>query len=135
MIKRLSSINTALPRLMAGIILYGGICQLVGIFLTTDKANFSIGLWVGVLTALFMAYHMARVIDNAMELGENGAQKTVVAQNVIRYVVVVIILAILMMTNIGNPIAAFIGTMGLKVSAYMQPLLAKCFTKKQETIE
>lgn len=135
MIKRLSSINTALPRLMAGIILYGGICQLVGIFLTTDKANFSIGLWVGVLTALFMAYHMARVIDNAMELGENGAQKTVVAQNVIRYVVVVIILAILMMTNIGNPIAAFIGTMGLKVSAYMQPLLAKCFTKNQETIE
>ncbi|MBQ7943528.1 MAG: ATP synthase subunit I [Lachnospiraceae bacterium] len=120
---------------MAGIILYGGICQLVGIFLTTDKANFSIGLWVGVLTALFMAYHMARVIDNAMELGENGAQKTVVAQNVIRYVVVVIILAILMMTNIGNPIAAFIGTMGLKVSAYMQPLLAKCFTKNQETIE
>ena len=135
MIKRLSSINTALPRLMAGIILYGGICQLVGIFLTTDKANFSIGLWVGVLTALFMAYHMARVIDNAMELGENGAQKTVVAQNVIRYVVVVIILAILMMTNIGNPIAAFVGMMGLKVSAYMQPLLAKCFTKNQETIE
>lgn len=135
MIRRLSCINTALPGLMAGIILFGGICQLVGIFLTTDKANFSIGLWVGVLTALFMAYHMARVLNNAVELGENGAQKTVVAQNVIRYVVVVIILAILMMTNIGNPIAAFVGMMGLKVSAYMQPLLAKCFTKNQETIE
>lgn len=135
MIKRLSSINTALPGLMAGILLFGGICQVVGIFLTTDKTNFSIGLWVGVLTALFMAYHMARVLDTAVELGENGAQKTVVAQNVIRYVVVVIILAILMMTNIGNPIAAFAGMMGLKVSAYMQPLLAKCFTKNQKTIE
>jgi len=124
---RLRKINTALPGLLFGIIVFGVICQVVGLFLVTDKADYSIGLWIGVLTAIFMAFHMAVTLNSAVERDVKGAQAAATRQNIIRYLVVVIILGILMMTRIGNPLAAFAGIMGLKISAYLQPLLARWF--------
>jgi hypothetical protein len=122
---RLKKINTALPGLLLGIVAFGIICQIIGLFLVKDKADYSIGLWIGVLTAIFMAFHMAISLNNSIELGERRAQAAVTRNNIIRYLVVVIIMAILMLTNIGNPLAAFLGVMGLKVSAYAQPLLSR----------
>jgi heme O synthase-like polyprenyltransferase len=60
-----------------------------------------------------------------VERDEKGAQATATKQNIIRYFAVVIVLGVLMMTEIGNPLAAFLGVMGLKVSAYIQPLFIK----------
>lgn len=122
---RLRKINTALPGLLFGIILFGILCQIAGLLFVGDKADYSIGLWVGVLTAIFMAFHMAVTLNSAVERDVKGAQAAATRQNIIRYLVVVIILGILMMTRIGNPLAAFAGIMGLKVSAYLQPLFAR----------
>ncbi len=122
---RLKKINTALPGLLFGIILFGILCQVIGFFLVADKTGYSIGLWVGVLTAIFMAFHMAITLNSAVERDVKGAQAAATRQNIIRYLVVIIILGILMLTRIGNPLAAFAGIMGLKISAYIQPLLAR----------
>jgi len=122
---RLRKINTALPGLLFGIIFFGLLCQVLVFFLVEDKAGYSIGLWIGVLTAIFMAVHMAVTLNTAVERDVKGAQAAATRQNIIRYLVVVIILGILMLTQIGNPLAAFAGVMGLKVSAYLQPLFAK----------
>ncbi len=131
MIKKISSINSALPGLLLGIVLFGAVSQLVGIFLVTEKANYSIGLWIGVLTAIFMAFHMAFSLNSAVDRDVKGAQAAATRQNIIRYLIVVLILGILMMTNIGNPIAAFVGIMGLKVSAYLQPIFQKLSQKRK----
>lgn len=131
MIKKISSINSALPGLLVGIVLFGAVSQLVGIFLVTEKANYSIGLWIGVLTAIFMAFHMAFSLNSAVDRDVKGAQAAATRQNIIRYLIVVLILGILMMTNIGNPIAAFVGVMGLKISAYLQPIFQKLSQKKK----
>ena len=131
MIKKISSINSALPGLLLGIVLFGAVSQLVGIVLVTEKANYSIGLWIGVLTAIFMAFHMAFSLNSAVDRDVKGAQAAATRQNIIRYLIVVLILGILMMTNIGNPIAAFVGVMGLKISAYLQPIFQKLSQKKK----
>ena len=131
MIKKISSINSALPGLLLGIVLFGAVSQLVGIFLVTEKANYSIGLWIGVLTAIFMAFHMAFSLNSAVDRDVKGAQAAATRQNIIRYLIVVLILGILMMTNIGNPIAAFVGIMGLKLSAYLQPIFKKLSQKRK----
>lgn len=131
MIKKLSNINSALPGLLAGIVLFGAASQLVGVFLVTEKANYSIGLWIGVLVAIFMSFHMAFSLNNAVDMGEKGAQTAVTRQNIIRYLIVVLILGILMITEVGNPIAAFVGVMGLKVSAYLYPIVQKLSHKKK----
>lgn len=124
-ISRLKEINSALPGLLIGIVIFGVLCQVVGFFLVSDRADFSIGLWIGVLTAIFMAFHMAVSLNSAVERDVKEAQAAVTRQNIIRYLVVVIVLGILMVTRIGNPLAAFVGIMGLKLSAYAQPIFAK----------
>ena len=122
---RIRDINSALPGLLLGIVLFGAVSQIVGIFLVADKVNYSIGLWIGVLTAVFMAFHMAITLNNAVERDVKGAQATVTRHNIIRYLAVVVILGILMVTRLGNPLSAFLGIIGLKVSAYIQPLFEK----------
>ena len=124
-ILRLKEINSALPGLLFGIVLFGVLCQAVGFFLVNDRADFSIGLWIGVGTAIFMAFHMAVSLNATVERDVKGAQAAATRQNIIRYLVVVIVFAILMVTGIGNPLAAFAGVMGLKLSAYAQPILSK----------
>ncbi len=122
---RLRKINTALPGLLVGIILFGILCQALVFFVVEDKTGYSIGLWVGVLTAIFMAFHMAVTLNAAVERDVKGAQAAATRQNMIRYLIVVVILGVLMLTEVGNPLAAFAGVMGLKVSAYLQPLFAR----------
>ncbi len=122
---RLRKINTALPGLLFGIVLFGILCQVVICFLVEDKTGCSIGLWIGVCTAIFMAFHMAVTLNAAVERDVKGAQAQATRQNIIRYLVVVIILGILVLTKAGNPLAAFAGVMGLKVSAYVQPLFVR----------
>ena len=132
LLMQLKKINTALPGLLFGMILFGIICQAAGFFLVEDKADYSKGLWIGVLTGIFMAFHMAISLNSAVERDVKGAQAAATRQNIIRYLVVVIILGILMITRVGNPLAAFAGIMGLKISAYLQPLLRKLSRPKEK---
>jgi len=129
---KLKEINTALPGLLLGIILFGIICQILGLFFVSDKADYSVGLWIGVLTAIFMAFHMAVTLNAVVERDVKGAQAAATRQNIIRYLVVIIILGVLMVTKIGNPLAAFMGVMGLKLSAYVQPFFSKVSHHKVE---
>lgn len=131
MMKKLSDMNRALPGLLGGIVLFGAVSQVVGIFFVEEKISYSVGLWIGVLIAAFMAFHMAWSLNIALDQGEKAAQVAATRQNIIRYLIVVLILGILMITEIGNPIAAFVGVMGLKVSAYLQPIFQKLFHKKK----
>ena len=46
-----------------------------------------------------------------------------VIQNLVRYFVLIIFLVLLMITDFANPLAAFLGLIGVKTGAYMQPIL------------
>jgi magnesium-transporting ATPase (P-type) len=122
---RLKRINKSLPGLLLGIVVFAVVCQIIGLFFVDDKADYSIGLWIGVLTAIFMVFHMAISLNSSVELGEKGARSAATRHNLFRYLVVVFVMLILMLTKTGNPLAAFLGIMGLKVSAYLQPLLSR----------
>ena len=126
----LAGINSALPGLIIGILAFTMLCQAAGFFLVSDKADFAIGLWLGAGIAIFMAFHMAVSLNSTVERDVKGAQAAATRQNIIRYLVVVILFGILMLTGTGNPLAAFIGVMGLKISAYMQPVFSKMAKKK-----
>lgn len=124
MLKRL---NDALPGLVLGIVLYGIVVQLAGVWFVDDKLSYSIGLWYGIIIAIGMAVNLAMVIYDATVIydmyEEKDANRRIVAKSLIRYVVVAVLLFILGYFNFGNLIMAFIGLLGLKISAYMQPLL------------
>ena len=126
----LRRINESLPGLVAGILIYGVIIQLTGVWFVEDKWAYSIGLWYGIAIAIGMGINIAVVIYDAVTFdGEENANSRVVAKSALRYVVVAVLFCILGYFEIGNIITAFIGAMGLKISAYMQPLLTKLVNK------
>ena len=126
----LKRINPSLPGLIAGIVLYGFIVQFTGVWFVADKIGYSIGLWYGIAIGIGMAINLATVIYDAVTFdGEGNANKRVAAKSMLRYMVVAILFGILGYFEFGNLFTAFLGVMGLKFSAYAQPLLNKFVNK------
>ena len=132
----LKRINPALPGLVAGIVINGLLIQLIGVWFVEDKIGYSIGLWYGVAIGIGMAINLATVIYDAVTFdGEGNANKRVAAKSMLRYMVVAILFGILGYFEFGNLFTAFLGVMGLKVSAYMQPLLNKIVNKESGSFD
>lgn len=126
----LRRMNDALPGLVGGILVYGVLIQITGVWFVSDKAGYSIGLWFGIAIAVAMAINMAAVIyDSVLEDVGKKANYRVIAKSVLRYAVVVILFFILGFFNFGNLFTAFLGVLGLKISAYLQPVFGKLADK------
>ena len=128
----LRRINDALPGLVLGIVIYGIIVELVGVWFVEDKLRYSTGLLIGISVAIGLAINIAVVIRDAVEIyGADGARNRLIIKSVLRYVVVVIVFFVMMKFHLGNLFSAFIGVLGLKVSAYLQPFAHKVILKLQ----
>lgn len=122
----LRRINQALPELLAGILLYGVLIQITGIWFVSDKIRYSTGLWAGIFLAMGMAVNMAIVIfDTVEEMAEGRTSRRASLYAALRYLVVVLAFGIAGYFNLCNIVVMFLGVMGLKVSAYLQPLTHK----------
>ena len=120
----LRRINPALPGLLAGIVLYGVVIQFTGMWFVDDKQQYTIGLWIGILLAMGMAVNMAVVILDAVDvMASTGTAVRTGFWSVLRYVVVIGAFVGVWYFEVGNLLVMFLGVMGLKVSAYLQPLL------------
>ena len=129
LVKRMRQINSSLPLLLLGIVIWGCLVQLVGIWFVEDKLRYSTGTWIGVSLAVFMAINLALVIESAVDRGSSvGVLRF---KSIIRYLVVIIVFFVMIYFNLGNWISAFIAVMGLKVSAYAQPFIIKIIHKER----
>ena len=99
-------------------------------WLAEDKLRYSSGLWIGIVTAMALAYHIARVIAETIDFPDAEKARTrIIAKGILRYVAVVAVFGITMYYDLGNLITLFLGVMGLKISAYLQPALHKVIMK------
>lgn len=127
----LRRLNEALPGLVLGILIYGVLLQVGGVWLVHDKLRYSTGLWIGIGCAVFMAIHMAMSIEDAVSIGtEDGAKRKTIASAMIRYFVVLLVFVVTFYFNLGMMLPAFFGVLGLKISAYVQPLFYRLREKK-----
>lgn len=117
-------IDSTLFELCLGIFLYGIVFQVILLFFSREL-SYSLGLWIGVILAAAGAVHMWWSIDKGMDQAAKQAAKTVGTNNLIRYLVLVIVMFVLIYTDFANPIFMFCGYMGMKISAYMNPWLHK----------
>ena len=117
-------IGPTLFELCLGIVLYGIVFQLV-LLLFSREFSYSAGLWIGVVLAVAGAVHMWWSLNRGLDQAARGAVKTVGANSLIRYFVLVAVMAVLVYTEAANPIFAFCGYMGMKVSAYMNPWMKR----------
>ena len=118
-----------LQELLLGIILLGVAIQIVVAIIFKDYLYNAIGLWSGIAIACFTAIHMKRSIEDALDLGEQGATKYVRMAYLKRMLLSLVFMGIVIYFNLGNPITLLIGVFPLKVAAYLQPLLHKLFQR------
>lgn len=121
--------KTTLKELLIGIIAAGAVFQATVVWLVERKLSYTAGLWLGVLLAAFLAWHMWKTLDESLDLETAGAEKNMRKQSLIRYGIVIAALAVLMCSEAANPLAAFLGVMTLKVAAYLQPFTHKVISK------
>ena len=128
MVKNLLKENETLRELLFGILFFGFFVQIPLAVFTENRLYHAVGLWAGVLTACIMAVHMAAALDNALMMGEKGATGYLQKKAVLRYVLACVLIVILGVTDAGNPVTYFLGVMGLKLGAYLQPVTHKLIT-------
>ena len=126
--KQEKKMNETLKELLIGILFYGIIMEILGLIFGKEKWYFSIGLCIGIFLGLAAAIHMWWGLNRGVELGD-GATKYLMSQNMIRYGVIVVAFGVICVFDIGNPLAAFAGIMGLKAGAYLQPFTHKISIK------
>ncbi len=124
-----TSLKGTVTEMVSIIMLWGILVELSGVFFVKDKIAYSIGLVIGLALAIFTAINIARGISKVIDLGQSVAANKIRLQAVLRYLFIVAVFTLILFTKFANPIAAFLGLMGLKVSAYLQPLTHKFFTK------
>lgn len=124
--------NNILPELLIGIILAGAIIQIVCVIISQDYLYNAIGLWSGVAIACFMAIHLKRSLEDALDLGVEDAVKQARSGYATRMTVAVIAMGVVIYFNLGNPITLLIGALTLKISAYIQPHMHKLFLRVEE---
>lgn len=127
--KRLREVNDSLPDLLTGILIFGLLAELVPVWFINDKAGYTIGLLIGIVTAMLAAWHMAWSLDKAFDYEEETATRKLLKGSALRYGVQLVVLGILIVTGLANPLAAFLGMWSLKVSAYLSPFTHKLFRR------
>lgn len=128
----LRRLNDALPGLVLGIILYGIVIELLGVWFVEDKLRYTTGLLIGIALACGMAVNIAVVLQDSLDsYGQSNARQRIMAKALMRYAVVVAVFFVMMKWNLGNLFTAFIGVMGLKVSAYLQSFGHKIIVKRK----
>ncbi len=119
--------NNILAELLSGILFLGILIQVICIFVAQNDLYNAIGLWVGIAIACFMAVHIKYSLEDAIEMGEDGAVKHARNAYVVRTIVAMIAIVIVVLFKLGNPITLVIGIFPLKLSAYLQPHIHKLF--------
>ncbi len=129
-IKNKTGVTRTLLELMCGILIFELICLLAGIWFVPQKEECALGLLLGTVTALGMAYHLSWTYDRYLGLPEKIAARKIVVWALVRYFAVAAVLFGILFSGIANPLTAFVGIMGLKIGAYLQPLIHKVTVKK-----
>lgn len=126
MIKR---INLVSKELIIGILICGVVFQLAFMWLSDSKLLFTSGLWIGITISVCVAFHMNWSIENALEMDEKSAVSHMRKTFLLRIIVIAGLFFGTYLLNLGDVVAVFLGLFGLKIGAYLQPLLHRVFQK------
>lgn len=120
--------NKTLQELLAGIVLFGILCEIFLLIISKNRMYSSIGLLVGIIISLACSIHMAWGIEIAIVLDEKSSIAITRKYTVIRYLIMCAGLIVIGVTNIGNPVTLILGYLGLKMGAYLNPIIHKIFS-------
>lgn len=129
MTEKLKKVDRILLELLTGVLIFGICCQAAGLPFPIQKGKYAIGLWLGVLLAGACAFHMWRSLNKAFLCDTKSAARLMAGGYALRYLVICAFLLVLYFTDAGYVLAGFLGVMGLKAAAYLQPVTHKFYNR------
>lgn len=128
--ERWKELPSVLKEFWLGILICGGIMQAVFMWFWPDRLLFTTGLWIGIVEAVFMAFHMYRALDDALYMAD--ASKRIQKGFGQRYSLTLASALVIYWLELGSFLAFFLGLLSLKFGAYLQPLIHQILTKKKK---
>lgn len=125
-------ISSTAWELVLGILLCGAVLEVLVLMILPEKLSISLGLFIGMITAIAMVFHMNYSIDRILDMGEGAARKGAAKGYAVRTVSVVIILLIVAVTKKVNLLSCIAGIFTLKVSVYLQPITHRIIRRVRE---
>ena len=132
---RAGKMDETLKELVVGISLFEILAVLIGVWFVDSPGKYILGVLAGAFLAVFGAIHMYWSICKNLEINmnqENAANTYSVKSSMIRYGVILIVFLFFCLTDFAYPLAVFLGIMGLKAGAYVQPFTHKYLSRKNE---
>ena len=117
--------------LLVGIVIFGVLLILPGLFWTTSKTAYYIGLVVGIIVSIFLAYDMYSSILKGLTKDEKAANSYFQKKVVIRLAIVIVVFFIAAYSKHISLLSVLFGALTLKFSAFLQPLTHKFLVKKE----
>lgn len=127
----MKNMNETLKDLIIGIVLFMLIVCIIGALVSNNKLSFILGDILGSFIAVLIAIHMNATIAKALHMNEEGAAKYTKKMSILRLIIMsCAVVVALTLPEVFNLIGTLLGILGLKVSAYLQPLTNRYITKK-----
>ncbi|MCD8337864.1 MAG: ATP synthase subunit I [Lachnospiraceae bacterium] len=125
-----AKINEKLSEILAGILLSGGIMQILFFAAAYfyrpfwgSRVPFSAGLWIGVAVSVALAVHMYRSIGRALEMEQDAAERYMRRVYLIRMAVIFAMAAVIWYTKAASVVAAFLGVFCTVFGTHLQPFI------------
>lgn len=125
-------INSTVWELVLGILLAGAVLELLVLAFLPEKGSISLGLLVGMGTAIAMVFHMNYSISKILDMGESAARKGAAKGYAVRTISLVVILLIVAVTKKANLLSCIAGIFTLKVAVYLQPFTHRIIRRVKE---
>lgn len=104
---------------------------IIGSMIARNKSAFVLGVFLGGITSVLILMLLYRSLERALSMGSKEAEKYSVRAAIIRLVLMCIPLVLsILFPNMLNVMGVFFGLMGLKFSAFLQPVMHKMLAPK-----
>lgn len=131
--EKIKKTDVALLELLTGIFLSGILFSLAGLVLLFFKelslGKYLVSMWLGILVAGGFSVHMWKSLNKAFGCEESQASRMLATGYVVRYLLEAVFLLAVYYVGKGYILAAFLGLMGMKTGAYLQPFSHKILEK------
>ncbi|MDO5409918.1 MAG: ATP synthase subunit I [Lachnospiraceae bacterium] len=124
-----------LLEICAGIALYSILGELIIFLLPLETVSAALAFLLGTALSAGSMVHITYVTELVLDMNsQKEAQKYTVSRYLLRMAVITAVILLVYFTKYLNMAALFIGLLGIKAGAYLQPFMNRfleCFMKRQ----
>lgn len=125
LMSRIKTQNEALIDLILGILIFGMMVMLVGLFVAPDRLAFVLGIVLGTASSVVRAVHMSVTLDRQLDYGEKDARAYAMKNYMIRYLILIAVLLVSVALGTSGMAGAVIGIFLMKPAAVLSPQIHK----------